>query len=118
MGANTQAVTGGEDGSAPSRGWVLSLFVAGQSGPSRRALENLRRLREHPSLADAEVTIVDVLQQPELAEDQRILATPTLIRVSPAPARRLIGDLSDVAVVVAGLDLPGDFGERMEAERR
>jgi circadian clock protein KaiB len=52
-----------------------------------------------------EVVIVDVLESPQMAEDERILATPTLIRELPPPARRIIGDLSDAAQVLLCLDL-------------
>jgi circadian clock protein KaiB len=53
-----------------------------------------------------ELTIVDVLERPHVAEDERIVATPTVIRRRPTPTRRLIGDLSDIGKVILGLDLP------------
>jgi circadian clock protein KaiB len=58
-----------------------------------------------------ELTIVDVLERPRLAEEQKIMATPTVIRQWPLPARRVIGDLSDSTKVIQGLDLPGPWAD-------
>jgi circadian clock protein KaiB len=85
--------------------YVLALFITGQSRRSLRAIANLRSLCEH--LGDkCELTIVDVLEQPRAAEDERILATPTVIRRRPLPPRRVIGDLSDLERVRLWLELP------------
>ena len=85
--------------------YVLTLYVTGQSVRSQRAVANLQRVCE--VLGDAcELTIIDVLERPQVAEDERILATPTVIRRRPLPLRRVIGDLSDRDKVVAWLDLP------------
>lgn len=86
---------------------LLKLFVTGQTIRSGRAIANLRRICEESLGTEYELTIVDVLERPQLAEDERILATPTLIRESPLPVRRIIGDLSDTKQVLLGLDLPG-----------
>ena len=83
--------------------YVLTLFVTGQSARSQIAVANLRRLSDR--LSGCELTIVDVLERPQLAEDEKILATPTVIRRWPLPLRRVIGDLSDAAKVMAWLDL-------------
>ena len=79
------------------------LFVAGNSGRSQRALAQLEELRR-TRLASAEIEVVDVLEHPELAEEQRILATPTLVRRGPGPSRRIVGDLSDPAGIDYLLD--------------
>ena len=85
--------------------YVLALYITGQSVRSLQAIANLRRLCEH--FGDTcELTIVDVLERPQLAEDERILATPTVIRRRPLPMRRVIGDLSDLEKVSLWLDLP------------
>lgn len=95
------------EGGTPTAIHLLQLFVTGQSVRSQRAVSNLRRLCE--LLGDAcELQIVDVLERPELAEAERILATPTVIRQRPLPVRRVIGDLSDADRVMQWLDLPAE----------
>jgi circadian clock protein KaiB len=85
--------------------YLLTLFVTGGSARSQRAVTNLRQLCDDLG-PRCELTIVDVLERPQLAEDERILATPTLIRRWPLPPRRIIGDLSEVDRVLLWLDLP------------
>ena len=85
--------------------YLLTLFVTGGSARSLRAVANMRQLCDTLG-SRCELTIVDVLERPQLAEDERILATPTLIRRWPLPLRRVIGDLSEVDRVVQWLDLP------------
>ncbi len=85
--------------------YLLKLFITGQTPRSSYAVANLNRLC-HDALHDqCEVVIIDVLEHPELAEEDKVLATPTLIKSSPPPARRVIGDLSDVQKVIWGLGL-------------
>ena len=87
--------------------YLLTLFVTGQSPRSQRAVANLRRVCE--MLPDrCELTIIDVLERPQLAEEERILATPVVIRRRPLPPRRVIGDLSDADKLVMWLDLPAN----------
>lgn len=93
--------------------YTLKLFVTGHSPSSERAVQNLRRMVER-AISEHEIVIVDVLDSPQIAEDERILATPTLIRESPPPPRRVIGDLSDTAQVLLSLDLQPMFSEREE----
>lgn len=84
---------------------VLRLYITGKTARSERAIENLKRIC-HEDLCDQyEMEIVDVLEHPQLAEDEKILATPTLVKRLPPPLRRLIGDLSDTEKVVLGLDI-------------
>lgn len=81
----------------------LRLYVTGSTLLSVHAIENLRRL---PELADDYVVeTIDVLKRPDLAEEDRIFATPALVRLSPLPVRKLIGDLSDRDRVLASLRL-------------
>jgi circadian clock protein KaiB len=99
--------THANDSSGATNGaaYVLTLYVTGQSARSQRAVANLRELCA--GLGDrCELTVVDVLERPQAAEDERILATPTVIRRLPLPLRRVIGDLSDRDKVVLWLDLP------------
>lgn len=83
---------------------TLRLYVSGQALNSRAAIRNLESLRARLS-GDANVEVIDVRQQPELAEQDRILATPTLVRREPEPIRKIIGDLSDIDRVLSGLEL-------------
>ena len=78
----------------------FQLYVAGESPRSRRAIENIRLIVEMSRDWRCEVEVIDVLASPERAEQERILATPTLIRESPPPRRRITGDLSDHAKVL------------------
>jgi circadian clock protein KaiB len=85
--------------------YLLKLFITGQTLRSSRAITNLRRICEEELGTDYELVIIDVLEQPQLAEDDKILATPTLIKEHPPPVRRIIGDLSDTKQVLLGLEL-------------
>jgi circadian clock protein KaiB len=85
--------------------YVLKLYVTGQTPRSQRAIANLRRLCEEELDNEYEMIVIDVLERPQLVEDEKILATPTLVKVLPMPMRRIIGDLSDSEKVLFGLDL-------------
>jgi circadian clock protein KaiB len=85
--------------------YQLTLYVTGRSARSERAVANLQYLCDRVP-GKCELTIIDVLERPQQAEDDRILATPTVIRQRPLPARRVIGDLTDAEKVVLWLDLP------------
>ncbi len=83
----------------------LTLFITGQTPRSEHAIANLRRICEKELANQYELTIIDVLEQPHLAEESKILATPTLVKELPPPLRRIIGDLSNTSKVLLGLDL-------------
>jgi circadian clock protein KaiB len=83
----------------------LRLFITGQTPRAERALTNLHRICSEELEGKYELEIIDVLEHPQLAEEEKILATPTLIRELPLPPRRVIGDLSDRKQVLRGLDL-------------
>lgn len=85
--------------------YLLKLYVTGRTPRAERAIENLRRLCKDELEGCYEVEIIDVLEHPQLAEDDRILATPTLIKQLPPPLRRVIGDLSNSEKVLLGLDV-------------
>ena len=92
--------------------YQLKLFVTGHTITSKRAVTNIQRICEE-SLADRyELTIIDVLQEPQAAEDAKVLATPTLLKISPTPVRRIVGDLSNTEKVLIGLDLDVELGMR------
>lgn len=83
----------------------LRLYIMGQSPKSRIAIENLKDLCKKELKGLYELTIIDVLERPQLAENEKIIATPTLIKDLPPPLKRVIGDLSNREKVLLGLDL-------------
>jgi circadian clock protein KaiB len=83
---------------------ALTLYLVGGTPPSERAMHALADLRRALG-DDVDIDIVDLRDRPELAERERILATPLLVRTMPQPTRRVIGDLSDPARVLASLGL-------------
>ena len=89
---------------APKK-WELRLYVAGQSPKSLAAFANLKRICEEHMLDDYRIEVVDLLQNPQLAREDQILAIPTLVRKLPQPLRKIIGDLSNSERVLVGLEL-------------
>jgi circadian clock protein KaiB len=85
--------------------YLLRLFVTGKTPRAEQAIANLQRICEEELQGQYELEIIDVLEHPELAEDEKILATPTLIKRLPPPLRRVIGDLSDRDKVLLGLNV-------------
>ncbi|MDG4555756.1 MAG: circadian clock protein KaiB [Candidatus Competibacter sp.] len=85
--------------------FVLKLYITGHTPQSERAIGNLRRICETELQDQFEMEVIDVLEHPQLAENDRIIATPTLVKSLPPPLRRVIGDLSDKERVLLGLDL-------------
>ncbi|MCG7868773.1 MAG: circadian clock protein KaiB [Candidatus Thiodiazotropha taylori] len=86
--------------------YKIKLYIVGHTPTAKRAVENLRALGELPEFDDVyETEIVNLLENPALAEEEKILATPVLIKKLPEPMRRIIGDLSDSEKVLVGLDL-------------
>jgi circadian clock protein KaiB len=90
-------------GSLPT--YLLKLYVTGTSPRAEVAIANLRRICEQELRGQYQLEIIDVLEHPQSAEDDRILATPTLIKQLPPPLRRVIGDLSDTEKVLLGLEV-------------
>ncbi len=89
----------------PPTHYSLSLYVTGATPSSLRAVRNLRRICEERLHGIYDLRIVDIYQQPALARDEQIVAAPTLVKSLPLPVRRIIGDMSDEARVLAGLGL-------------
>jgi circadian clock protein KaiB len=85
--------------------YLLKLYITGKSVRSDRAIDTLRKICVEELHNKYTLQVVDVLENPQLAEDEKILATPTLIKELPAPMRRIIGDLSNLEKVLIGLDL-------------
>src|SRR5690242_10013235 len=88
-----------------SADYVLKLYVTGASPRTSVAIANLRRICDQELHGRYQLEIIDVQEHPQLAEDEKILATPTLIKQLPPPLRRVIGDLSDKDKVLLGLEV-------------
>ncbi|MBN1924884.1 MAG: hypothetical protein JW798_03535 [Prolixibacteraceae bacterium] len=85
--------------------YVLKLFVTGINARSEKAIKNLKEICNSAFPNEYELIVIDVLESPEIAEEEKILATPTLVKTLPLPIRRLIGDLSDKEKVLLYLDI-------------
>jgi circadian clock protein KaiB len=96
----------------PGGRYVLRLYIAGATERSRRALARARRLCDVELKGRCKLEVIDVYQQPILARDGQIVATPTLVKEFPLPVRRFIGALEDTARIVVGLDLQSRPGSR------
>ena len=90
----------------------LRLFITGRTSHSVRALENLQKICDIDLKGHYELEVIDVLEDPERADMDKILATPTLVRRLPEPMRKVIGDLSDRDKVLMGLDIFNSDVER------
>lgn len=85
--------------------YTLRLYITGESGHSKRAIRNLERICQQDLAGEYVLEIIDVLENPERADREKVIATPTLIKELPLPLRKLIGDMSDRSRVLAGLDI-------------
>ncbi|KAA2243600.1 circadian clock protein KaiB [Chitinophaga agrisoli] len=91
--------------STKEKKWQLRLYVAGNTPKSMTALHNLRKYCEEHLQGQYVIEVIDLLEHPQLAEGDQILAIPTLVRKIPAPMRKIIGDLSNESKVLVGLDI-------------
>ncbi len=89
----------------PAERYRLRLFVAGTSQRSLRTIATLRRLCAEHLRGRVDMEVVDIYQQPHLAEQDQVVAAPTLVKLWPMPVRRIIGDLSDEPRVLRALDV-------------
>ena len=85
--------------------YVLKLYVTGSTPRSQAAIKNLKKILDEDYKGAYSLKVIDVVKQPKLAEDDKILATPTLIKILPPPVARIIGDLSNREKILLGLDL-------------
>lgn len=85
--------------------YELRLYVAGKTSKSVVALENLKKICEEHLQGKYSIEVIDLLEKPQLAEGDQILAIPTLVKKVPEPVRKIIGDLSNVEKVLVGLDI-------------
>ena len=95
----------GKKGSMDTAKYVLRLYIAGMTGRSARAVENVRKICEEHLHGRYDLEVIDIHQQPTLAKGEQIIAAPTLIKKLPLPLRRVIGDMSSRERVLLGLDI-------------
>ena len=91
--------------SASNPTYILKLYIAGNTHSSKKALLTLKTILEERFNGIYALKVIDVKENPQLAEEDKIMATPTLSKVLPPPVRKIIGDLSDREKVLIGLDL-------------
>jgi circadian clock protein KaiB len=102
----------GKTKAAPADGVALELrlYVAGQTPKSLVALKNLKKICDDHLKGRYRLTVIDLIKTPQLAQDDQILAIPTLVRNLPHPIRKIIGDLSDTQKVLVGLNVRPNSG--------
>ncbi len=88
-----------------SKEYNLRLYVAGQTPKSLQAFANLKQICEEHLQGRYQIEVIDLVENPQLAKGDQILAIPTLVRKLPEPLRKIIGDLSNTERVLVGLDL-------------
>ena len=88
-----------------SKRYVLKLFVIGMSLSSTKAIENIKEICEEYLRENYELEIIDIHKHPDSMYDNDIVASPTLVKSSPAPVRKMIGDLSDRVKVLRLLSI-------------
>lgn len=103
---NQKSLSPNPEGRVPAdERWELRLYVAGQTPKSMAALANLKKLCEEHVPGQYQIEVINLLENPQLAQGDQIVAIPTLVRKLPEPLRKIIGDLSDTDRVLVGLQL-------------
>ncbi len=87
------------------RHYVLRLYVAGMTPKSTLAVTNIKKLCEEHLEGRYSLEVIDLYKHPALADDEQILAAPTLLKKLPLPLRKFIGDMSNTEKIIVGLDL-------------
>jgi circadian clock protein KaiB len=90
--------------------WNLRLYVAGQTPKSITALANLKKICEEHLAGKYNIEVIDLLEKPQLAKGDQIIAVPTLVRKLPEPIKKIIGDLANTERVLVGLDIRSGSG--------
>ncbi len=85
--------------------WELRLYVAGQTPKSMEAFSNLKKIAETHLEGKYHIEVIDLMENPELAKGDQILALPTLVRKLPEPVKKIIGTLANEEKVLVGLDI-------------
>jgi circadian clock protein KaiB len=93
-------------GDIEAKPYVLRLYVTDATPKSARAIVNARRILEEHLAGNYSLEILNIAEHVAQATEDQIICAPTLLRLAPPPARRIIGDMSDVARVLKGLDVP------------
>jgi circadian clock protein KaiB len=93
------------DGQEEGETWELRLYIAGQTPKSLAAFRNLKKLCEEHLPGRYQIEVIDLMQHPQLAGGDQIVAIPTLVRRLPEPLRRIVGDLSNTERTLVGLQL-------------
>ena len=93
------------DHASESESWVLRLYVAGVTARSAAAFKNLTHICEEHLAGNFSIEVIDLLEQPERAKEDEIVALPTLVRRLPPPVRKIVGDLSNKEKTLVGLQL-------------
>ncbi len=88
-----------------NRVWEFRLYVAGQTPKSLAAIANLKKLCEEILAGQYKIDVIDLLENPQLARHDQVIAIPMLVRRSPEPVRKIIGDLSNTQDVLTDLEL-------------
>lgn len=101
----TKKTNAGANGNGKERLLELRLYVAGQTPKSLAALSNLKKICTEHLKGKYKLHVIDLVKTPQLAQNDQILAIPTLVRKLPEPIRKIIGDLSDQNKVLVGLNL-------------
>jgi circadian clock protein KaiB len=89
--------------------YVLCLYVTGLTPRSQRAIDNIKKLCEENIKGRYELEVIDIYQQPALAQESQIIAAPTLIKKLPLPLRKFIGDMSNKEQILVGLGVKGKY---------
>lgn len=90
---------------AGNKQYVLRLYIAGQTLKSSQAIANIKKVCDQHLKGRYELEVIDIYQQPTLAEGEQIIAVPTLVKKLPLPLRRFIGTMADEERILMGLDL-------------
>jgi len=85
--------------------YILKLYLSGETTASKNAIKNLKDILDKELKGKYKLEVIDILKNPEIAEKEKIMAIPTLVKNLPSPIRRILGDLSDKEKVLLGLDL-------------
>ena len=101
--ATTVVADAGSVGHEEAETWELRLYIAGQTPRSVTAITNLKRLCEEHLPGRYQIEVIDLMQHPQLAAGDQIVAIPTLVRKLPEPLRRIVGDLSNTESALVGL---------------
>jgi len=89
--------------------WELRLYVAGQTPKSITAFQNLKKICEEHLAGRYRIEVIDLMEHPQLAAGDQIIAIPTLVRKLPSPLRKIVGDLRNTERALVGLNLrPAD----------